>query len=86
MRATTGPSWHDKTFILQFLKPGKINIALFKGYFCLLFHISTGGPWTATPALIKIHEIRGGVAGGAGGAAAPPMFWDQCPSRDMILT
>ena len=23
------------------------------------------------------NEIRGGVAGGAGGAAAPPIFWDS---------
>ena len=56
MRATTGPSWDGKTFILQFLKTGKVDIALFKRHFSL-FYISTGGPQTATPALIKVHEI-----------------------------
>ena len=28
-------------------------------------------------------KTSGGVAGGAGGAAAPPIFWDSCTSRDM---
>ena len=28
----------------------------------------------------------GGVAGGAGGAAAPPIFWHLSPSKDMMLT
>ena len=33
--------------------------------------------------IIAQLNLQGGVAGGAGGAAAPPIFWDSCTSRDM---
>ena len=42
------------------------------------------GNWWKIMELVEIICNRGGVAGGAGRAAAPPIFRDPCPFRDMM--